>query len=279
MKIEYTDNMKAEVFLQEKSGTEIEEKYPIRKKKIKEDYVMLFLDEDKIMIPVESYFSYGIKDLNGIDDELFSKLKEEEAYLKAYRSCLRKLSVKDHTVKQIREHLKNTVLSDEQKNGIIDKLLSYGILDDEKYTENKITYYDRNNFSLRQIKEKLKKDGISEPFINRYLTYDENREKEKAVSIAEKHARTIKNKSLLNKKQTILNKLVSSGYSYEMSKNIVNGLDLKDDNEIELLQREYDKTKKKYEKKYSDYELHQRIFRTLLQKGFSSDDIKKTMEE
>ena len=37
--------------------------------------------------------------------------------------------------------------------------------------------------------------------------------------------------------------------------------------------------KKKYEKKYSDYELHQRIFRTLLQKGFSSDDIKKTMEE
>ncbi len=270
--------MKVEDFLEKHSVEIKEDKYPIKKIKVSEDYVMVFLDEDKIMIPIESYFSYGIKNLKGLDDELLKKLKYEEIYLKAYRSCLRKLSVKDLTVKQIRDHLNKTELDEEKKRGIIDKLAEYGMLDDEKYTENKILYYDRSNLSNRQIKEKLKKDGIKEEIINRHLLIDNEREKEKAAVIAEKYARSIKNKSLISKKQSILNKLVSSGYSYEMSKNIINELDLNSDNEIELLKKEYLKAKKKYEKKYSDYELRQRIYGALLNKGFSSDDIKKVME-
>ena len=271
--------MKVEDFL-EKHQIEIkEEKYPIKKIKIMEDYVMIFLEEDKIMIPIESYFSYGIRNLKGLDDNLLIKIKDEEIYLKAYRSCLRKLTVKDHTIKQIRDHLNKSELNEEKKQEIIDKLISYGMLDDDKYTENRIIYYDRSNLSNRQIKEKLKKDGIQEEIINRYLLKDENREREKACTIAEKYANTLKNKSLAGKKQSILNKLVNSGYSYEVSKNIINELDLKCDNEIELLQKEYQKAKKKYEKKYSDYELRQRIYGFLLNKGFNNDDIKKVMEE
>ena len=107
---------------------------------------------------------------------------------------------------------------------------------------------------------------------------DEFREIEKAKNIADRYSKTIRNKSLAGKKQSILNRLVSSGYSYEISKNIVNELDLSRDNEIELLKKEYLKAKNKYGKKYSDYELKQRIYGSLLNKGFSSDDIKKVME-
>ena len=270
--------MKVEDFLKKHPIEIREEKYPIRKIKIREDYVMLFLDEDKIMIPIESYFSYGLKDLKGLDDDLLNILKNEETYLKAYRSCLRKLSVKDYTVKQIKDHLNKTELDDEKKNEIVDKLISYGMLDDEKYAQNKIAYYDRSNLSNRQIKEKLKKDGIDEKTINGYLLKNDLREIEKAKTVADKYANTIRNKSLSGKKRLILNKLVSAGYSYDISKNIVNELDLNSDNEIELLKKEYLKAKKKYEKKYSDFELKQRIYGSLLNKGFLSDDIRKIME-
>ncbi|MBR2533476.1 MAG: RecX family transcriptional regulator [Erysipelotrichaceae bacterium] len=270
--------MKVEDFLKKHPIEIIEEKHPISKIKIREDYVMLFLEEDKIMIPIESYFSYGLKDLKGLDDDLLNRLRNEEAYLKAYRSCLRKLSVKDYTVKQIKDHLGKMDLDDERRKEIIDKLISYGMLDDEKYAQNKIAYYDRSNLSTRQIREKLKKDGINEEIINSYLFKDEFREIEKAKNIADRYSKTIRNKSLAGKKQSILNRLVSSGYSYEISKNIVNELDLSRDNEIELLKKEYLKAKNKYGKKYSDYELKQRIYGSLLNKGFSSDDIKKVME-
>ncbi|MBR5755147.1 MAG: RecX family transcriptional regulator, partial [Erysipelotrichaceae bacterium] len=191
---------------------------------------MVFLDDDKIMIPVESYFSYGINKRTEIDEDLYDTLRDEEKYLKAYRSCLRKLAMKDHTVRQISTHLKRYDLEDEQKKQIIDRLCQYGMLDDEKYAEGRIAYCDRMNMSDRQIREKLKKDGISEDIISRQLRKDEDREREKAAKLAEKYAGTITNKSRMAKKQAILNKLVSAGYSYEMSRSAVNELDINVDN-------------------------------------------------
>ncbi|MBQ6478269.1 MAG: RecX family transcriptional regulator [Erysipelotrichaceae bacterium] len=240
---------------------------------------MIILEEDKIMIPIEAYFSYRLKDRKEIDEELIKKLKDDERYLKAYRSCLRKLSVKDHTVRQISDHLCRTELNEKQKKEIIDKLTAYGMLDDEKYAENKIAFYDRSNLSVREIKNRLKKDGISERIISRYIREDEMREKEKALLVAEKYAKSIKNKSLISKKQSIVNKLLNAGYSYEMSKNVVNTLEIEENNEIELLQKEFLKSLKKYAKKYEGYELRQRIYGSLLNKGFGSEDIKRVMEE
>ncbi|MBR5755305.1 MAG: RecX family transcriptional regulator, partial [Erysipelotrichaceae bacterium] len=100
----------------------------------------------------------------------------------------------------------------------------------------------------------------------------------KASKLAEKYAGTIANKSRMAKKQAILNKLVSAGYSYEMSRSAVNELDINVDNEIELLKKEYEKARNRYEKKYSGYERRQKIYASLMNKGFSSEDINRIME-
>jgi len=42
--------------------------YPIKKLKIYEDYVMLYLEEEKIQLSVDSYFEHKIKDLKGLDE-------------------------------------------------------------------------------------------------------------------------------------------------------------------------------------------------------------------
>lgn len=253
--------------------------YRIKNIRVREDYVMIFLEDDRIMIPVETYYELKIKDSKEIDPETVERLKEDEKNLKAYRSCLRKLAVKDLTEKQIRTHLKRYELSRNETEKIIEKLENYGLLDDEKYTEGRIETYDANNLSLKQIKEKLKKDGISEDLIVKYLKNDDVREYEKAAHLAEKYSRNSGRRSLNAKKQYVLNKLVSAGYGYGMSHDILNEMDINSDDEMSLLKDEYEKLYRKYAKKHSGYELRSRVFAALMNRGFNSDDIKKAMEE
>ena len=252
--------------------------YSVKNIRVKEDYVMVFFDDDKIMIPVETFYELKLRERKEIDDDSLQRLKSEEKNIKAYRSCLRKLAARDHTEKQIRTHLKRYDLSKAEANGIIDKLKTYGLLDDEKYVEGRIANYDDGNLSIRQIREKLKKDGIDESMIDRHLKKDDARESEKALCVAEKFVRSSSKRSLNAKKQYVLNKLVSAGYDYGMSHDILNKIDIESDDEMSLLKNEYERLLRKYSRKYSGYELKSRIFAALMNKGFNSDDIKKTVE-
>ena len=270
--------MKLEEFLADNKTKLGEIKYPIKKIKTTQDYVMVFLEEDKIMIPIESYFKYDLKNIKGLDDNLLNIFKEEEKILKAYRSCLRKLAVKDNTVKQIKDHLYKKELNTAEVNKIIDKLIEYNLLNDEKYCINKLNQYENSNISYKQIKTKLSKDGISDELIERYVINNSDKEYTKALHLADKYAKSLRNKSLRAKKQSIINKLVNLGFTLETSKNALDETVIDSDNELELLSKEYDKALKKYSKKYRDYELRQKIYASLLSKGFNTEDIKKILE-
>ena len=77
----------------------------------------------------------------------------------------------------------------------------------------------------------------------------------------------------------MLNKLMNSGFTYEISKSVVDNTDISSENEIELLKKEYLKTKKRYERKYSDYQLREKVYSSLIAKGFNYEDIKKVVED
>ncbi len=252
--------------------------YPVKNIRVKEDYVMIFLNDDRVMIPVETFYELKLRERKEIDDDTLQKLKSEEKNLKAYRSCLRKLAARDHTEKQIRTHLKRYDLGKVEANGIIDKLKTYGLLDDEKYVEGRIASYDGGNLSIRQIREKLKKDGIDENLIERYLKKDDEREYEKAVHLAEKYLKGSGKRSINAKKQYVLGKLVSAGYDYGMSHDILNKMNIAGNDEMSLLKADYEKLLRKYSRKYSGYELRNRVFAALINRGFNSDDIKKVVE-
>ena len=272
--------MDLEEFLKKEQKTEISDiRYPIKKIKAYESYVMVFLDEEKIQVSDDDYFTYGLKDLKGLDESLYETLKEHEILLKAYRGCLRKISSRDQTVKQIDDYLYQKGIKRPQRKRIIDKLISYGLLDDEKYCISHISYLQNSSLSQKQIREKLKKAGISDELIEKHLKSDYESESNKAFFLARKYEKSIRNKSVNQKKQNILNKLISSGFSYEMSLKAIESLVLDDGNELELLRKEYLKALKKYEKKYADYDLKQHITSYLLNKGFGYDDIRRVTEE
>jgi len=269
--------MKFEDFISENKYQVDDIKYNIKKIKDKKNHISLFLDDDKIDISIENYFKYNISNQKGLDENLYLLFKKEEEYLYAKNRILYKLSIKDYSIKQIKDYLyKNYDLETNEINTLINYFINIKLLDDDRYCISKINYLIKDK-SNKQIISKLLKDGISQDIIDNHLVYNKDIELNKAISISDKLNRSIKNKSLNAKKQTILTKLISLGYSYEISNKALNKLDINNDNEINLLEKEYQKVLNKYSKKYSDFELRNKIYQSLLMKGFNNDDIKEVM--
>ncbi len=254
-------------------------KHRIKRIKTYDDYVMIYLDEEKIMISLEAYFRYNISKQKGLDDNLYDLLKKDESVLKAYRGCLRKISLKDMSEKMIGKYLDRYELDHDDKQDIIEKLKQYGFIDDEKYALSAANHYDGLNYSTKMVRLKLKEDGILEDIINKTVVSDYEKEYRKAMKVADKILSGSRNRSFKAKKQHVLNKLMNSGFTYEISKNVVDNTDISSENEIELLKKEYLKTKKRYERKYSDYQLREKVYSSLIAKGFNYEDIKKVVED
>jgi len=270
--------MKVEDFLTQQKTKQEAISYQINKIKEKDEYVILFLDDEKLYISVESYFRYSINKVEGLSENLYQLLKQEERILLAYRRCLRKLAMKDMSEKQIKDYLFKMELNKKDINEIIQKLTSYGFINDEQYCLNKIQSNENSLVSYQSLKEKLKKDGIDRNLIEDHLQYDYSTELNKAEKLAVKYDKNITNYSVNAKRMKIMQKLQNSGFSYDLARQATDQLEIDSSKEIILLEKEYQKCRKKYERKYEDYPLKQKIYAALLQKGFKAEDIKKVME-
>lgn len=271
--------MKVEDFLKNNKEEITDIKYPIIKIKSRQDDVLVYLKDEKITVSIENYFKYSLSKIKGLDEKTYIVLKDEEKLLLAKKGCLRKLSIKDYSIYQMKEYLRKTDLSYKEKEDLINELVSYGLLDDDKYCKNRINYLNNSDLSTKQIKMKLKKEGISDNLINEYLNNDYSIEYKKALSIAKKYVRTIHNKSYQATKTAIITKLINSGFSYEISSDVVNKIEIQEIDEESLLNREYLKAFNKYSKKYDKYDLRNKIYAYLMSKGFKNEDIKKVMSE
>lgn len=275
----YNNLMKVEDFINTNKLKVSDIKYKIVKIKDNKDYVAIYLDnKEKINVSIETYFSKKISSLNGLDQNLYDVLKKEELVLLGYIGALRKLSLKDCSIKQIKDYLYiKKQLHQSEVEEIINKLIKYGLLDDDKYAQNRFNYLNKQLLSIKQIRHKLINEGISNELIDKYVINNNEDEHNKINKLVNKYCLSIKNKSSLATKQAVLNKLVNAGFNYEMSKEIVNEANINNKDEIQLLKKEYIKLKAKYDKKYKDYELRSHIYGALINKGFRSDDIKKVL--
>jgi len=255
-------------------------KYTISKIKEKENCAVLYIGKNTITVSIDDYFKYGLRNLKGLDDFLYEELKNHEKLFLAYNSCLRKLSIREHSAKQIKTHLYNKFdLEDEQVDSLINKLKDYDLLNENRYASSLVSSGNYDDKSYNAIKNKMIADGLNSSLIEETLHYDYDEELKKAIKIASKANSSIKNKATDYKKTTILNRLISLGFSYDIGKNAVNNIGIICDNEGALLDKEFKKALNKYSKKYDSYDLRNHIYAYLKQKGFKSNDIITVLEE
>lgn len=261
--------------------------YKIIKTRLKDDIVTLSIlnkmgEIVKVNLSVEDYYEKGFRKNTLIMPNVVNDIKNNENKILAYKYALKKLSIKDYSIKNIADAIsKKYELSHSDLDEIIKKLENSNLLNDENYTISRLSILKESLMSKRAIFRKLLKEGISKDLLEKLYTGLDEDESFKARKKAFKYQQTIKHKSLNAKKQAILTRLINDGFSYDLSKEAVNELDFKNEvlEESELIKTEAQKAYNKYKKKYKDYELRNHIYSYLVQKGFKEENIYAAINE
>ena len=262
------------------------ETYYIRSVDLQKKYAKLMIQINpnltkEIKVTLDDYVQYGLRKGITISKEQLHSFEEHIDSEQLYQRCLRKLSLKDRTIYEMRKWLKETELADYQEvNVLMDKLVKKGYLDDEKLCMEQIQALSNSLFGPKQIISKLKQRGIKEDCILACMEQSKLKEYEYALAYATKTLKQNQKSSVTKTKNTIRNKLMTRGYSNSTIEKVVSELDYSSNKENEdvLLEKLIKKAIKRYERKYRGYDLKTRIYRYCLTQGFHSEDISAYMD-
>ena len=263
------------------------ESYCICSVDLQKKYVKLVIQlnptlSKEIKITLDDYVQYGLRKGIAITKEQLHSFEEHIDSEQLYQRCLRKLSLKDRTIYEMRKWLKETELVEYQEvNALIDKLIQKGYLDDEKLCMEQIQALSNSLYGPKQIISKLKQRGVKEDCILACMEQSKLKEYEFALAYATKALRQSQKSSVIKTKNTIRNKLMTRGYSNNTIEKVVSELDYSSNKENEdvLLEKLVKKAMKRYERKYRGYDLKTRIYRYCLTQGFHSEDINAVMDK
>lgn len=262
------------------------ESYCICSVDLQKKYVKLVIQlnptlSKEIKITLDDYVQYGLRKGIAITKEQLHSFEEHIDSEQLYQRCLRKLSLKDRTIYEMRKWLKETELVEYQEvNALIDNLIQKGYLDDEKLCMEQIQALSNSLYGPKQIISKLKQRGVKEDCILACMEQSKLKEYEFALAYATKALRQSQKSSVTKTKNTICNKLMTRGYSNNTIEKVVSELDYSSNKENEdvLLEKLVKKAMKRYERKYRGYDLKTRIYRYCLTQGFHSEDINAVMD-
>ena len=159
-----------------------------------------------------------------IDNELYNKLKRDNTICILVDTSIKYIDRRLRSINELRDYLKNkeedTIIIEE----VIDKLIDYKYLDDDRFTKAFIK--DKLNFTNwgdYKIKNELKRLGVNEEIIyNNMSNIDDNIYYERINKIINKDISTNKKYNGIKLKNKIYNHLLTLGYSKEKVISIIN---------------------------------------------------------
>ena len=159
-----------------------------------------------------------------IDNELYDKLKRDNTICILVDTSVKYIDRRLRSINELRDYLKNkeedTIIIEE----VIDKLIDYKYLDDDRFTKAFIK--DKLNFTNwgdYKIKNELKRLGVNEEIIyNNMTSIDDNIFYERINKIINKDISINKKYSGIKLKNKIYNHLLTLGYSKEKVISIIN---------------------------------------------------------
>lgn len=162
-----------------------------------------------------------------INHELLNKIESDNDYQKIYNSCIKYISIRVRSVKEIREYLIRKNISSDMIDKIIDSLISKNILNDNLYTELYIKdKLNLTNWGKYKIINKLREAGIDNDIIYKYdYLFDRDEEIERIKKLINKSIKS-NHKNNINFRNKIYTNLVNLGYDKELVIYVLNNLDI-----------------------------------------------------
>ncbi len=237
----------------------------------------------KVTVTLEMLTKKGLKRLSMIDHKTIDELMEDEKIVLAYQACIRKLTLRDRTRKEMYDFLtQKTQLNIKQINDLIEVLESKNYINDANYVNSAISNLSSLLQGKHRIIRTLKQKGIPQDLIDTALQMDdEESEIKNALRYAEKIMPTIKGLSLKMKQEKLSIKLMTQGFEYSIIDIVMKSLNFSEDERNQLIncKKAAAKAVKKYSPKYEGSALRNHVFDYLTQKGFEVDDINAVFSE
>lgn len=229
-------------------------------------YEITLDDKSKYSLYDEIILKYNLLLKKEIDLNTLNKMLDDNKYYELYNKCLKYLSTKMRSEKEIYKKFKDYPKKD--ISSVIQRLKEENYLNNDAYT----TAYINDAVNLKMIGYyKIKND-----LINLGLKEDEIMNKldeiprdvwyEKIKKLSDSMIKNNRKDSLVMLKQRIITSLINKGFSKEDIVSYLDSVDIKIDDSI--YDREYNKLKIKLIRKYSGEELEREIKRRLKAKGF-----------
>lgn len=242
----YTDTMFAHKVkaVYDQAILDYSQTFVVDKIKMEDEHVQLTLYRDsekepvRLLIPLEDYFELKISPQVKLDKYLVDSYLDRQPVYKAFLKAKKRVLSKDVTQAQLTNYLRiNTEADENDIREIVDELVCRHLVNDAAYARDKAIYWQDMGYSIRQIRQKLFKAGVDQELIEEAVKLlDDDLEKTNALKLARRLVTSVKAQSSRMKRQTIVNKLLSRGYSLEAAKNASEQLTLDEDDQQALEQ-------------------------------------------
>ena len=248
-------------------------------KKLKSGKYKIELDDNNTIITYDDVIlKHNLLFNTEVSSSKFNELIIDNNYYDIYNKCIKYISKKLRSEKEIKEYLTKFVIDENIQNKIIDDLKKINMLNDTNFMKAYIS--DRiylSNDGLDKIKGELINHNIDITLIDEEISkIDKNIIKEKLTKLITKKIKSNHKDSSYIMRKKIYNDMINLGYSSEMFNECYDSLEI-DDNDN--LRKEFDKLYKKLSLKETDDNLYLKIRQKLYQKGYNLSDIDKIIQE
>ena len=245
--------------------------------KLKNNKYKLIIDSESITTYDSVIIDNGLLYAKSIDKKLYSKIIKDTLFYEVYNKTVKYIMKRLRSEKEIRLYLIKYELSNSDIEKIINKLKDINLINDKAYTKayiNDQIYLSKNG--IYRIKDNLLNHDIPLELIEEELSkIDLEVMDDRLEKIILKRIKANKKYSNNELKNRILKEVINLGYSKDKAISIIDSNILEDSS---ILEKEYNKIYSKLSKKYTGYELFNRIKQKLYSKGFNIDDINKLLQ-
>ena len=236
--------------------------------KLKSGKYKIYLDIDEILITYDDVILKN--DLlfhKEINENVYLRIKEESRYYELLNSCIKLISKRLRSEKELKKYLENKTLDIYLIDNIISDLKQQKLINDNRFAQAYINdKINMSNNGILKIKNDLYNLGINEDIINEEINkldikVDENKLEKiilKKMKMNHKYSNTFL-------KQKILNEMINLGYE---KNDVIRIFDKYIYDDKEIYKKEYNKIYNKLKRKYQGSELEYQVKQKMFSKGF-----------
>lgn len=246
--------------------------------KDKKNKYKVTIDSEDYILYDDVIIKYELIRKSNIDRKLLDEIISLNAELKSYYDSIKYITKKLRSEKEIYEYLHKHEISDEIIEKTIKHLKDNNFLNEEVFLKAYINdQINLSNNGPKKIRINLYNLGINENLVDEAISnISSSVWTQKISKYIDKKIKTNHASSEYMLKIKITKELINLGYDeYDINQEIAK-YDIID---TDILNKEMEKARRELSRKYSGYELEQKIRARLYRKGFKVSEIKENIYE